>query len=107
MQSFLPSPTSVRRAAARMRTVNAIGVVSATLCTYAFHPKSWQAHYDTLNAWNGDSTPRRIPPAKVVGSRAIVAQMAEVRALRHGTGAEKVVEKAVIASEGGTETAAK
>jgi len=107
MQSFPLSPTSVKRAVARMRTVNATGVASAILCTYDFHRKSWQAHCGTLNAWNDDSAPQRMLAAKVVGSRVTVAllQMAGARVLQHGRSAGKVVERVVIAK--GTEIAAK
>lgn len=43
----------------------------------------------------------------VAGSRAIVALMAEVRALPRGSGVGKVVEMVVIANGQGTEIAAK
>jgi hypothetical protein len=107
MQSSLLSPTSVKRAVARMRTANATGVASATLCTYAFHRKSWQAHCGTLSAWNDDSTPQRMLAAKVAGSRATVAQMAGARVLQHGRSVGKVVERVVIANGKGREIAAK
>lgn len=107
MQSSLLSPTSVKRAVARMRTVNATGVASAILCTYAFHRKNWQVHCGTLNAWNDDSTPQRTLAVKVVGSRVPVAQMAGVRVLQHGISVGKVVERVVIANEKGTGVAAR
>ena len=99
MQSSLLSPTSVKHAVARTRTVNATGVASAILCTYAFHRKNWQAHCGTLNAWNDDSTPQRVLAVKVVGSRVPVAQMAGARVLQYGRSVGKVVERVVIATE--------
>jgi hypothetical protein len=107
MQSSLLSPTSVRHAVARMRTVNATEAASATLCTYASHQKSWQAHCDTLSAWNDGSTLRRILVAKAAGSRATVAQMVEARVLQLGSGVGKDVGMEMIANEKRTEIAAK